>query len=700
VSTTGQDSQAPLVSPATVAEWRRRQETCSEVLPPPEDGEQPANGFQVSGDADAISSGGEGKRANGFQLSVDPGAISSGGEGKRANGFQAKDHVATNGSTDSVAHSFAESQQAALNAMIGFAHLEAPAQPLPAVKPGAALAQHLAPPQGRAAIAAPTQPSLVIGQPPVTVQPGLPVRSVPVLPGRPPATGTQARRERSAIWDHSFAKIRWLPLTVILVIQAALSLRLVWSNSAFTDEALYLWSGRVEWAHWLHGGFIPNFPTYFSGAPVIYPPVGAMAAALGGLTGARILSLCFMLNATVLLHGVTRRIFDRRSANFAAAVFAGLGATQFLGAFATYDAMALMLLALATWLCVRASESHLAVQVLLLFGAGGALALADAAKYAAALFDPVVIAVAGFVAWRTKGRKHGIVTVLVLLWVLGLVLFLGIREGGQPYWRGITSSTLTRTHGVSSPLGILADSFGWVFLAVVLGLIGAGVAMVRQTQLPAKLCALVLAGAVALAPANQARIHVFTSLFKHVGFGAWFAAAVAGYALASLADAVPAVKKHKALTVSTCAAAVGILVGALLAQTHFASWPNTTSLVAQLRTILPDHRGNVLSSDNGNVIEYYLEDELDGMPFYGTSFFHYQDPSTGQSLTNRPAYADAIRHRYFSVIVLSFSDTQATDEAIERDISTYGGYTLVATLPYRVSGSASVFRIWVREDSG
>src|ERR1700735_5157340 len=100
----------------------------------------------------------------------------------------------------------------------------------------------------------------------------------------------------------------------------------------------------VGWGRGLHGAPVPNFPSYFSGAPVVYPPLGAMAAALGGLYGARILSLFFMLFATVLLHGVTRRIYDRRSANFAAAIFAGLGATQFLGAFATYDAMALMLL--------------------------------------------------------------------------------------------------------------------------------------------------------------------------------------------------------------------------------------------------------------------------------------------------------------------------------------------------------------------
>ena len=62
-----------------------------------------------------------------------------------------------------------------------------------------------------------------------------------------------------------------------------------------------------------------------------------------------------MLGATVLLHGVTKRIFDRLSAAFAAALFAALGSAQFLGAFATYDAMALFLLATATWLGIRAA---------------------------------------------------------------------------------------------------------------------------------------------------------------------------------------------------------------------------------------------------------------------------------------------------------------------------------------------------------
>jgi hypothetical protein len=674
VSTTGQDSQAPLVNPATVAEWRRRQDASSEIVASLDDGETHANGYQVSGGADAVSSG---------------------GGGKRANGFQAKDHVAINGSADSVARGFADSQQAALTTMLSLSKASAVSPSLPAAEPDA---PHPESPAAEEIDA--TQPLQVIVQPSVEDQLGLAVRQAPALPGRSAGTTAPARREPGPGWGSSLAQVRWLPLTVILIAQAGLSLRLVWINTAFPDEALYLWSGRLEWAHWLHGASIPNFPTYFSGAPVIYPPLGAMAAALGGLAGARILSLCFMLTATLLLHGVTRRIFDRRSANFAAALFVGLAATQFLGAFATYDAMALTLLALATWLSVRAAETRIAIQVPLLFGAAGALALADAAKYAAALFDPVVIVVAGLAAWRAKGRRHGVVALVCVLGVLCLLLFAGIRLGGHPYWRGINFTTLTRAHGASSPRGIIADSFGWVFLVALLAIFGSAVAMVRQTQLPAKLCALALAGAIILAPANQARIHVFTSLFKHVGFGAWFAAVVAGYALASLADAVPAVKKQGALMTSTCAAVAGIILGAMLAQTHFNSWPNSTSFIGRLQTILPDHRGNILAADNGNVIEFYLEDEIDGLPFYGPWFFRYQDPSTGKYFIDLPAYADAIRHRYFSVIALSFNDSRATDEVIERDIRIYGGYTLVATLPYQDSGSVSAYRIWVRGSSG
>ena len=139
-------------------------------------------------------------------------------------------------------------------------------------------------------------------------------------------------------------------MLVVLAVQALLSFRLVRADTAFQDEALYLWAGHLEWANVLHGTPLPQFPSYFSGAPVIYPPLGALADSLGGLTGARILSLVFMLGATVALWATADRLFGRRAAFFAAALFAVLGPTLHLGSFATYDAMSMFLIALAAWL--------------------------------------------------------------------------------------------------------------------------------------------------------------------------------------------------------------------------------------------------------------------------------------------------------------------------------------------------------------
>ena len=167
-----------------------------------------------------------------------------------------------------------------------------------------------------------------------------------------PGTGRAGSRHRRrgpaarlvAVW----------PLLAVLAVQAALSLRLVRADTAFQDEATYLWAGHLQWAHWLHGTSLPPFPTYFSGAPVVYPPVGALADSIGGLAAARTLSLVFMLAATVLVWATAGRLYGRLAAFFAAALFAVSGPTLHLGSFATYDALSVALVALAAWCVVRA----------------------------------------------------------------------------------------------------------------------------------------------------------------------------------------------------------------------------------------------------------------------------------------------------------------------------------------------------------
>ncbi len=77
-----------------------------------------------------------------------------------------------------------------------------------------------------------------------------------------------------------------------------------------------------------------------------------------------------------------------------------LGPVQRLGAFATYDAMAIFMLAVAAWCAVRAAASRTYVRWLL--AAAAATVLANAAKYASAIFDR---SSSGWSGWRpARGR--------------------------------------------------------------------------------------------------------------------------------------------------------------------------------------------------------------------------------------------------------------------------------------------------------
>ena len=491
---------------------------------------------------------------------------------------------------------------------------------------------------------------------------------------------------------------------VILTVQAVLSLRLVTSNTAFNDEALYLWAGRLDWSHWLHHTPVPTFASYFSGSPVLYPPLAALANSLGGLMAARILSLCFMLGATVLLHGVTRRVFGRQAAVFAAALFAGLGSAQYLSAFATYDAMALFLLATATWLGIRAAcGRRTASRLALILLAAVVLVIADATKYAAALFDPVVLIVIACFHWRELGRRAGVVCGLLAVGGTALAMALALAWGGRPYAAGLAATTLARAHGNWPVFGILFVSAGWVGAIAVLALLGAIAASSRGSAVASRVLAWTLAVAAFLAPAEQARITVFTSLFKHVAFGGWFAAAVAGYALTAFIRAVPVAKARGAVWAALGLVAVTWVVGLLLAAGQYGNWANVDPVLPALTATLRAHPGSLLV-DQAAPFDYYL---IDNEPWQQISPI---------PLTSAAAEAQLVRQRRFSVIVLSYTvggggcgnedpavnSTRGdcphyADIRMLNDILSYGGYHLTARIPFRTTAFKSAYMIWARE---
>jgi hypothetical protein len=444
---------------------------------------------------------------------------------------------------------------------------------------------------------------------------------------------------------------------------------MVRDSTAFGDEALYLSAGHLEWAHWLHGTPIPAYQTWFSGAPVSYPPIGAVADSVGGLAAARLLSLVCMLGVTALVWGTAMRLLaDRRAAFFAAALFAVLAPTLHLGSFATYDALALLLLAAATWCAAGARAGRPAIRRIIV--AGILLALANATKYATALYDPTVLGVACLswrpdAGWKTALRRAAILAGILIAGLAGLLAL-----GGSGYLTGISLTTTGRVHGTDRAGLVVSDAWSWTAVVIVPAVAGAVVCAWRR-RWPLALLLAVLAISALLAPADQARIQTTTSLDKHVDFGAWFAAIAAGYLLSSLCGLA---RRRIALAVPLAALIPVTSVGVAQAHTMI-DWPDAAGLVKVVRPMTA-HGGHFLV-ETADVLQYYLPD---------TTWQQWSDTENGEP----GYYVQAIARHYFSVVVLSFSQTLATDYAITLELSATSGYRLAA----KVRSGTTVFYVW------
>jgi hypothetical protein len=456
------------------------------------------------------------------------------------------------------------------------------------------------------------------------------------------------------------------PLLAVLAVQTALSASMVRARTAFGDEALYLSAGHLEWRHWLHGAQIPAYQTWFSGAPVIYPPIGAIADSLGGLAAARLLSLVFMLGVTCFVWGTaTRLLEDRRATFWASALFAALAPTLHLGSYATYDAPALLLLTAAAWCAAGVRGSQHATRRII--AAGVLLALANATKYATALYDPTVLCIIILVSWAGVGRKAALLRAAFLAGTTAAVLAVLFALGGSGYLTGISQTTTDRAHGTDTAALVFADAWSWTAVVLVPAVAAAVVCAVRRRWAQALLLA-VLALTALLAPADQARIQTATSLEKHVDFGAWFAAIAAGYLLSRLT------RRRLVLAASLTALIPVTVLGTVQARAMI-DWPDVTGLVKVVRP-LTAHGGRFLV-ETPDVLQYYLPE---------TTWRQWSDTLSG----NLQYYQQAIARHYFSVVVLSFNETPAADYEIAFDLSTAGGYSLTA----KVRSGKTTFYVW------
>lgn len=348
-----------------------------------------------------------------------------------------------------------------------------------------------------------------------------------------PSRALRARHRRPGAGRRIRARALALaPVTGVLLLQAVLSIRLLHASGASGDESLYIYSGHQLIYELWHGGGSPYYETYFSGAPVIYPVFAAMLDHLGGLTLVRLASGVFMLTAMGLLFATARRLFGYWPAVIAAGLFASLGITQQLGAYATFDAFALMIMAFAAYCAVRAPDSSkwlLAIPALLLF--------ANATKYASIIFDPVVILLAALVlqpqGWRRVGQRAAALVVATVA-----LLAIAATLAGTSYLKGILFTTIARKTGTgvlnlnpSTPPVIIRFSlhlFGLILALAILALI---VSLVLPKERSSLSLLLLFAVAGSLVTIEAVRLRDLTSVNKHDDFGVWFTAMAAGYLL-------------------------------------------------------------------------------------------------------------------------------------------------------------------------
>ena len=469
-------------------------------------------------------------------------------------------------------------------------------------------------------------------------------------------------------------------------------------NTAFEDESLYIYSGHMELEHLLHGAALQGqYASYFSGSPVLYPLAAGFLNGLGGLRAARMLSLVEMLWITALLYSLTRRMFNERIALCAAVLFSVCESAIFLGNFATYDATCMFLLALAAWIVVRTAGFRWPVFLM----AAPVAALAVGVKYAGLLFVPPIAVLPALAGWPLRGRR-------VLLYppafgvAVAALLYGALKLGGKAYSTAISSTTTNRVQGATPLTTLMRETAEWGGVIFVLALIGTAVYVYRVRTEPEELIApaggrfwrlclgVVLSGTALLAPVYQMHLHTDISFQKHIGFGLFFAAPIAGVGLARiLGDHFR--RPHFAVGIWSLALVLGLVQSGHLYQV----WPNSTQWVRAFSHYLKPHARYLVEVPEVPI--YYLLGHADAQPsqFTSTFYINYVN-SKGVLLTGTVGFTAAVDAGYFHVVAYDDEVTGAADAVLAQALSASKDYYLAAEISITDVFGPGDYYIWVK----
>ncbi len=469
------------------------------------------------------------------------------------------------------------------------------------------------------------------------------------------------------------------------------------TNDAFVDEATYIVSGQLLRDAAQTGAETPPIATYLSGAPHLYPRLAAALYARGGLEGARVFSLACILVAVIAVYAAAGVLFSSRVAGIAAAaLFSVQAPVLFLARFATYDALALALVAVALAAVIDRGERTRWLTAVL---AGVCIATAVLVKYASLLYAPCIVIVASLVMPPGSRWKRGAVTLAAAL-ITGVALALA----GEPreLWSGFVTTTLSRSvtsGGRVRDIILFALSLGGATAVLALPALALAAARVRWIAVTIFAFAL-------LAPLNHARLHEFVSLHKHMAFALVLWATLAGGAVAALCAWL--VRRWHArqvvISVAVAAAAVAIFVraivvpGAEAAYRLFRYWPDSTRVAYLALAPVTGPPAHFLSEEP-DLGTLYLGRRAPVSQWVHPYYFDY-DGQRAQTPTDVDPYRRAIRDGYFTAVLLRFGPQREWATAVEEELlRAQPRYRLAARFPFELADGAGAYQIWVRVDA-
>jgi hypothetical protein len=518
------------------------------------------------------------------------------------------------------------------------------------------------------------------------------------------------------------------PLLAVLAVQAVVSGRLAWVNAAFGDEANYLSQGHVEWRDWLQG--IPVPAMHDSGAPQLYPVIGAAASALGGLPLARLLSLAFMLGATALVYATAHRLFGRTAAVWAAALGAFNEPVLRL-TFATFDPLSILLLMAGCYLAVRSATARRGGEMVA--AAGVCLLLSALVAVSFAIYIPVVMALMLCTWAERKGWSSAVVPVIWQFVLIGALAVIGVSQ--LHVWSDFVANTVDRTSGLGAAVSsVLTAAWGWGGLVLCVAVAGAVLAFASYgCRHPSAWLVLVLALADVVVPVYQVYIGTAYSMDKHLAAGAELAAIAGGFAISRVGVRVRAGAPRgvAAFAMSAALLMLPLVSGVLAADSTFGQWPDTRPLAAELRGLLAAARTSAGSAGSAGAVSALgpnppgpgsLLVDPQGPANFNPATFTYYLPNTDVRAASggNPTFPAAIKAGLYSVAVQDLNSTviaaaarqggltpalrsailaaeKQNNDKVAADLIASHRYALTDVLPYVTNtgtNPSGVFVIW------